>query len=107
MNTSYFTESQAYDVMFAVQNLLDYFEDLAFYFENDSINGLQIFSEESMEISKRYRKAAEACQIYLHTLDFSSFLCRIKELGYFEDLKKFIPSNIVNENLFVLTEIKP
>lgn len=101
---AYVKVTPAYDLISAVENLKEHFENLEFDAEHEAVYGMEKFytAEECKEIAKKYRRGVEACDIYLNTSDIKTFTNRIKELDlnhFLNEVKKFIPKEISEENV--------
>ncbi|CAG9769718.1 unnamed protein product [Ceutorhynchus assimilis] len=96
---AYVEYKSAYNLVSAVENLAQHLRHLQFDAEHEAVYGMDQFynEEECTKIAKNYEKGVEACNLYLHTSDLTSFLETIKELGltqFLEEVEKFAPKNI-------------
>lgn len=106
---AYKGERYAYNLTSAVENLGQHFENLEF----DALHESQYFFErfytydQCNELARKYEKAVEACNIFLHTSDLRTFLQTMKVMEFeksLDEVKKFAPSEIFQE-IFGDTEI--
>lgn len=78
------------------------FKNLQFDADHEIVYGIgKIYSYlELLELSHKYGKAFEACNLYLQNSDMESFLETIKELElehFLEEVKEIIPVDIYNK----------
>ncbi|CAG9773473.1 unnamed protein product [Ceutorhynchus assimilis] len=87
---AYVQETPTYSLTTAVENLAQLFRNLEFDAEHEANCGFERFKtiEECMELARKYSKAEEACNTYLHTLDLTTFLTTIKHMDFAHFLDK-------------------
>ncbi|CAG9764638.1 unnamed protein product [Ceutorhynchus assimilis] len=87
---AYVQETPTYSLTTAVENLAQLFSNLEFDAEHEANCGFERFKtiEECMELARKYSKAEEACNTYLHTLDLTTFLTTIKHMDFAHFLDK-------------------
>lgn len=99
---AYKRERPAYNLTTAVENLAQDFNNLEFDAAHEAEYGFDRFYtyDECMEIARKYEKASEACNIFLHTSDLTTFLYTMKEMEYesfLDEVKKFVSNGIIQE----------
>lgn len=99
----------AHNLISAVENLADHFNDLVFDADHEAVYGMERFytEEECTKIARKYEKAVEACNLFLHTNNIEAFLQTMKEMGYvhfLDELRTFVSNEIYSKVFGDVTE---